>query len=141
MDLENIAEIKASSDYGTPIILVYMQYFQRSENYDKLIKKIDNIIKKTLDLSNKKYNLDKFSVSIDLLNTSIIQVDYTLAQSLIKKFYNDYPKKLHKLEIINMNIVLKGVYKIIEPFLRESTKNRIILKDKEITISSDSDEN
>lgn len=126
MDLDNLIIINEVSKFNLPLVEINGHYFNRSDNYDELLDNIYIKANRILEIANKKYNSTKIVAKLDLLNTRLNQIDYTFFKQLIEILQNKYKNNLEKIEVHNCNIIMQGVYKLIEPFIRESTRNKIV---------------
>lgn len=103
------------------ILKIYPCYFNKKFDYNYLTKKIINIII-TLTQNNKMV-----TIMIDCKNAKYKNFDLIYCKNIINLFQKNYPDKLKKCTIINLNSSLHKIFKIILKLLDKDTRQKVII--------------
>lgn len=100
------------------------------------IKVLENMISNILPAASlsAKRNIHQYFSIIDLKGFSskfLSKKFYEYIKSTLTATQNYYPEILGQMYIVNSNLVFKGAWAIIKPFLDEKTKSKIIFSGKD----------
>jgi hypothetical protein len=106
-------------------IIVKVKFFKRQKEYSVFITFIKNFIEETIENNIKLLNTNKLSISVYLKGYKINELDYGFIKHIISILENEYPDNLDIIRVFNMNIILRGVYTILKPFINKETRGKI----------------
>lgn len=107
------------------IIIIHVKYFKKQKKYDEFIEKMKCFISKTIETNIKEIKSDKLTISIYLKGYRLKELDYSFIKNMIRIFEEQFPDNLEIVNIFDINIVIRGIYNILKPFLSKETREKI----------------
>lgn len=107
-------------------IIVKVKFFKKQKDYNIFITFIKNFIEETIENNIKLLNTNKLSISVYLKGYKITELDYRFIKHIISILEKEYSDNLEIIHVFNMNIILRGVYTILKPFINKETRDKII---------------
>ena len=111
-------------------IIVEITHFKKLKDYTEFIKYMINIIENTINLKKIHCNNNTIDVDVDIINYKIKEFDFDFIKMMITFFQEKYPDNLNKIYIKNSNLLIKGLYKLLKPFICKETRDKIFFEHK-----------
>ena len=70
---------------------------------------------------------DQFTIIIDANNITNDNSHLGTLKYQVDSLQSHYPERLHKLFAVNMSWVAKTIWYAVKPFVKESTRNKLVL--------------
>lgn len=111
-------------------IIVKIKYFKKQKKYDELIIYIIDFINNIIINKTQKYNTETFLVYIDIKDYKMKEIDYNFIKYIISFLEEKFSTNLDKIFIINYNLFIKGLFRIIKSFIHKDTCKKIFFSKK-----------
>jgi hypothetical protein len=118
-------------------IIVEITHFKKLKDYTEFIKYMINIIETTINLKKIHCNNNTIDVDMDLINYKIKEFDFDFIKMMITFFQEKYPDNLNRIHIRNANLIVKGIYKLLKPFICKETREKIYFEHKNKKLTND----